>query len=374
MLMIPAHLSRLEGWQLKKIAFRCGLQVSGTKAILAQRLQDEVPLTSDLIRGPSPDGVLRRALRPHMKIVSIDMGIRNLAYCVLDVPAGHGLPKLMDWKRIAVSSAPISRVQEEGVDVKAAKKESFEPNVLSAAAYTLLRHKLLLHNPTHILIERQRFRSMGSPQILEWTVRVNTLESMFYGVLHTLKQEGLWKGEVVPIAPGKVGPFWIKQKPCEPLKPKTTGEVEEEAEVEKLQKKTKSSLAKIKNKYAKIDMVRYWLASGRSMWSTEDMFELASDDVRELKAAYLEKWERKPGSPKGKRVSKDVLAAEEKMGKLDDLADCLLQGMAFVTWEENKLIARDSLGNNQRGSKIILDLMRVQEDGVALGQGKFRPP
>lgn len=349
--MLPAHLSHLGRYELKEIAFKCGLLVSGTKAILAQRLQDEVPLTSDLIRGPSPDGVLRRDPRPHMKIVSIDMGIRNLAYCVLDVPAGHGIPKLVDWKRLAVSSAPIVQVQEEGVDVKGVEKESFEPNVLAAAAYTLMRQKLLFHNPTHILIERQRFRSMGSPRILEWTVRVNTLESIFYGVLHTLKQEGLWNGEVVPIAPGKVGPFWIKSKNLVPRRSERTGAVTDAVTIEKFWKKRNSNLAKIQNKGAKIDLVRNWLTS-------EEAFELASDDVRELKAAYLEKWERKPGSPKGKRLSNNVVAVEEKIGKLDDLADCLLQGMAFVTWEENKLIARDSLANKQEGSSIFLDLMR----------------
>jgi len=92
-------------------------------------------------------------------------------------------------------------------------------------------------------------------------------------------------------------------------------------------------LAKALNKGAKIDLVRNWLASA-------DKFELASEDVVALAEAYLQKWDRKPGGPKGKRVSKDAAVIVEQMGKLDDLADCLLQGMAFIKWEENKRVAR----------------------------------
>lgn len=333
--MLTSGLQYLKGVALKQIAFKCGIQTSGTKLAIAQRIENEVSIWT------AESGRLPKATpRPHMRIVSIDMGIRNLAYCVLDVPEGQGLPKVMDWKRVAVSKAPVAAAPE--AEEKALEKESFEPHVLSAAAYTLMRKNLLLHNPTHILIERQRFRSMGSPRILEWTVRVNMLESIFYAVLQTLKAEGLWNGKVVPIAPGKVGPFWLegeqyvipgpKKKPVDTEEDaESAGEVEEAG---KLQKKRNSKLAKIQNKGAKIDLVRNWLAS-------QDGFEVASEQVHDMVVAYLEKWQRKPGGPKGKRPSKDTAAVVEKMGKLDDLADCLLQGMAFIEWEQNKKLARE---------------------------------
>ncbi|KFY23725.1 hypothetical protein V491_02432 [Pseudogymnoascus sp. VKM F-3775] len=322
-------LSTLKGAALKQLAFKCGVSTSGVKATLCQRLKDEIPLLPGS-KLAEKSGVKRQPMR----ILSIDMGIRNLAYCVLDVATDSSLPKLVAWQRIAVSSAPVPNNDKSELATKV-EKESFEPPVLSAAAFKLLRKTLLPHNPTHILIERQRFRSMGSPKILEWTVRVNMLESMIYAILLTLREEGAWNGTVVPVAPGKVGPFWLEGEGDV-----TTGALEgvgigDSSQDSVVKAKTRNAkLAKALNKGAKIDLVRNWLAIG-------DRVGVDSPDVEALVKAYLDKWDKKPGGVKGKRPVKDAIATIEKMGKLDDLADSLLQGMAFIQWEENKRIARE---------------------------------
>jgi cruciform cutting endonuclease 1 len=292
--------STLKLAQLKQLAFKCGISISGTKPILTHRLHDEISLTPR--QRPSP-----------LRILSIDMGIRNLAYCILDVPkASKTVPSIRAWHRLAVSTAPgIPETQPDGA-VPVAVKESFNPATLSAAAYTLLREKLLLEEPTHVLIERQRFRSMGSRNILEWTVRVNMFESILYAVLGTLKGEGVWNGEVQAIAPGKVGPFWVG---------------EEMGDTVESRKVRKSQSAKVRNKGAKTDLVRSWLEGG-------EMVALGNEDVEGVARRYMEKWDRRPG---GRR--KGGVEGEEKMGKLDDLADSLLQGMAWIQWEENKRVA-----------------------------------
>lgn len=270
------------------------------------------------------------------------MGIRNLAYCILDVPARNlsragtetslerngirsiakkALPSIHAWHRLSVSSPPIPALPtdgEESTTKTPIPKEAFDPSTLSQTAYTLLRTQLLPAKPTHILIERQRFRSMGSKHILEWTVRVNMFESMIYAVLCTLKAEGLWDGSVRSVLPGKVGPFWVGEE--------GDLEVENAGKEGKGRKKVrKSTSAKIRNKGAKIDLVRSWLESG-------DVVQLGNDEVKTMARRYVEKWDRAPGSRKG--LAK--VEGEEKMGKLDDLADCLLQGMAWVEWEDNK--------------------------------------
>ncbi|TVY51350.1 Cruciform cutting endonuclease 1, mitochondrial [Lachnellula cervina] len=280
-LSIPSTLKLAH---LKHIAFKCGISSSGTKPILTQRLHDE-------IASVSPCGTKTKPSR----ILSIDMGIRNLAYCVLDVPSKK-VPVIQAWQRLAVSSPPS--------DATPTVKESFSPATLSSTAYDLLRHRLLLLKPTHILIERQRFRSMGSKHILEWTVRVNMFESILYGVLCTLKGENIWDGSVEAIAPGKVGPFWIDE--------------------EREEKGRKAKGAKAKNKGAKIDLVRQWLEDG-------EMLGLGNEEVEGVARAYRDKWD-------GKRYSK-VKDGEDRMGKLDDLADSMLQGIAWVRWEENKRVA-----------------------------------
>ncbi len=255
------------------------------------------------------------------------MGIRNLAYCILDVHPKFTLipnrksntdgvlPSIYAWHRLAVSTAPAKSLDAE---IPTAK-EAFDPSTLSAAAYALLRKRLLPLNPTHILIERQRFRSMGSKHILEWTIRVNMFESIIYAVLCTLREEGMWKGEVKAITPGKVGPFWV-------------GEAGDRDDGEGSRKERKSKSAKVRNKGLKIDLVRKWLESG-------EMVTLGNVEVEAMAKAYREKWDRVPGGKKGGRITGET---EEKMGKLVDLADCLLQGMARLKWEENKMVAVNS--------------------------------
>lgn len=291
---------------LKSLAFQCGISTSGTKAILTNRLISEiVPVLPNGSKKPSPT-----------RILSIDMGIRNLAYCILDIPSEEvwthrsSNPSVEAWRRIAVLSAPVQSQEQTG---NPGPKEAFDPQTLSAAAYTLLQKTLLPHNPTHVLIERQRFRSMGSPHILEWTVRVNMFESMLYAVLQTLKSEKMWDGKVVPILPGKVGPFWTEQV--------------EGPESSKKLRNTKN--AKLLNKGLKIDLVEEWL-------ETNHMVRLGTPEAESTAQAYMEKWHRLPGRAKGKTGLGPNKNAGGEMGKLDDLADSLLQGMAWLEWERNK--------------------------------------
>jgi cruciform cutting endonuclease 1 len=157
---------------------------------------------------------------------------------------------------------------------------------------------------------------MGSKHVLEWTVRVNMLEAVIYGVLCALKEEGVWDGELLGIAPGKVGPFWV-------------GDGEEGGDWKK------ERTGKKKNKGMKIDVVRGWLEEGQ-------MVGLGNEEVEATAKQYIDKWERSPGARKLKTKGEEV-------GKLDDLADCLLQGVAWIHWQENKETAL------QHGVEALLD-------------------
>lgn len=184
----------------------------------------------------------------------------------------------------------------------------------------LVLNQLLSTSPTHILIERQRFRSGGRAAVQEWTLRVNTLEAMIYATLRTLRALEKWKGEIYSIAPARVGPFWLEGLVNEP---------DAEADMKMLESKKS---AKARNKRAKIDLVASWLGDGKIE---------PRDGASATAQSYLQRWKGK-GARK-KAVSDDSQeSAREHFDKLDDLADCLLQGLAWVKWEDNKrLLAKD---------------------------------
>ncbi|KAH0543813.1 hypothetical protein FGG08_001852 [Glutinoglossum americanum] len=332
---MAVHTSALQALklvQLKNIAVKCGINSSGTKSILASRIFSEIAVTNppfpeDAIpiatATVTPSSIAAKQNKQKTighssratRVLSIDMGIRNLAYCILDNPSWKKhtkstIPSLIAWKRIAISPRPHASPLDSA-------KETFEPQAYASLAY-LLTQTLLSYRPTLVLIERQRYRSAGSSAVQEWTVRVNMFEGMLYAVLHTLQVEGRWSGLVRGVAPGKVGAFWVKGTGNGTAKTSRT--------------------AKWRNKTAKIDLVGKWLETGGS-----GVLTMYTDESNQTAEAFLERWK---GRKKGKRSvlqradDTDVATKEgagEKLHKLDDLADCLLQGLAWIRWEENKL-------------------------------------
>ncbi len=306
-------LSTCKTADLKSIANAIGSNTGGIKAVLAANLQHD--LQRDRFALPkSTNGMT--VLESGHNIVSIDMGIRNLAFCRICLPPNWGsaaqstVPIVHDWARIVVSKRadPESLVDDAK---QSAPKEAFDPATYARHAYLLVQKLLSTSQPTQILIERQRFRSMGGSAVQEWTLRVNMFEAMLYAVFETLSEQGSWKGAVHPIGPAKVSRFWLDH-------------AESGSE-------TKSGSKSSKTKAAKIDLVAKWLGDG-------ERFELRGAAAK-LGQAFLQK--RK--GAKRVVVQQDELilntsdrSVEVEMGKLDDLADCLLQGMAWVQWERNR--------------------------------------
>ena len=250
------------------------------------------------------------------------MGIRNLAYCRIWLPASwpsrsaRALPVVEEWTRVAIATkAPASTALTDdanGEDSTGAKakpksiaKEPFDPKTYAAYAHTLIG-SLLSHPsgpPTDVLIERQRFRSGGASAVQEWTLRVNMFEGMLWAVL-----KAIWGGSVWAMEPARVVGFWCRGK-----------EGKDAVIGEGMGKKGKAA----RSKEEKMEIVEGWLKDG-------GVVELKGV-AKATGEAYLARRGRN-----GKR--RKIIAGEEveKMGKLDDLADCLLQGMAWVRWEENR--------------------------------------
>ncbi|KAK6212010.1 hypothetical protein LQW54_005538 [Pestalotiopsis sp. IQ-011] len=301
----------LKSAQLKRLAVACGVASSGRKPHVARRLETTAhALVQRETSSPSSkDGVL-----------SIDMGIRNLAFAYLTPPrtrdkrvhAGPNTPLagvvVKFWDRIVLAD-PLEEPDESSNVVK------WSPSYMADMTFNLVQDVLLGFEkpPTRILIERQRFRSGGGSAVQEWTLRVNTLEAMIYSTLRTLKSCGKWTGEVIPILPQRVGPFWL-----EGLEPVETSNLDGD----KLPSSTAAKNKKAKQKKAKIDLVGKWLQEGMIV---------PSGQAQTTAASYMDRWN-------GNRTKKSLGAAEpasERLRKLDDLADSLLQGLAWLQWQDN---------------------------------------
>ena len=277
--------------QLRSLAIATGVNTSGTKPVLISQLNDS--LTEEKFPSPKKDGI---------HILSIDMGIRNLAYCQIRLPkawpsSGNKNPIVSDWDRVTISK----KISED--PSTPASKEAFDPATFSQHAYSLIEKLVLSTNiaPDLVLIERQRFRSLGGSAVLEWTLRVNTFEAMLYAILKAMSMQGNWEGRVFPVMPSKVGHFWIGHE-------------------NKVEKKKGNGKAKKRDiKFEKIQIVDEMLKRG-----TEFTLEERAENM-------AERWREKMEGRHRRN-----LEVGEKMGKLDDLADCLLQGLAWSKWEENR--------------------------------------
>ena len=335
-------LTTLKATQLKAVATAIGLPSTGTKHLLTTRLIESLPSSKFYIAGSA----LENSKHGYHRVLSIDMGIRNLAYCQIAVPCTqgvsqlstrkkdapkHNLPIIEAWDRISIAKTPSDSIGTVELSEATAKspKESFSPPVLAVHAYTLINHLVLNASPLSpqdILIERQRFRSMGGSAVQEWTLRVNMFEAMLWAVLETLRARGLWTGNVWAVEAGRVQAWWvgtegegreatIEGSENDTGKEARAGEVVVEARPDRGAKRAKQG------KEDKIALVRRWL-------SDANMMKLKGKAER-MGEMYLAK-----GSSKTR--SRNAAKDEEKLGKLDDLADCLLQGMAWVRWEENR--------------------------------------
>ncbi|CAI9630618.1 unnamed protein product [Alternaria burnsii] len=354
---------------LQSLLVHIGAPSSGTKAVLQERFQRVIgkPL---LPNSQSPWRTSESASRK-FRIMSIDMGIKNLAFCEAEVsyPFTNSLDagmEILRWEKINLTEATHDEIHERSEvttteqNTAGADEESdpYSVDALSKTAYGLLRNTIMTGSPDIILIEKQRWRSGGSSAVQQWTLRVNTLEGMLWAVLQTMNAERLYGGaealgtgnvyEVFSADPKRVGQYWLtratRNSPeIDEKTDRSTDDIEAGSgeEGDKSVAKKKPSRTKAE-KQAKIALLRSWLTSTPASTAsvTRDsipsiMFSITpgAEATREALCGPLES--RKP--KKAKRVSTDTLPTQGQPKKLDDITDCFLQAAAWVSWESNRL-------------------------------------
>ncbi|KAI5850301.1 mitochondrial resolvase Ydc2 [Morchella snyderi] len=401
---MASHLSpmllQLKASALRSLAVAVGVNSTGAKAQIATRIAksccedvgffDRSLRCCEKKRSHEEEEVKTRKLETGQRakrVLSIDMGIRNLALCVIEVPiggkslVGEALPNVIAWETISISEQPVQEpILPEESDtslIVTAKKrsrkskkidldgsviptkprkpkkntESFEPSKFAVIANTFVRKTLSSFSPDAIIIEQQRYRSHGASAIQQWTVRVNMFEAMLHALFYSVGyvrngKDAQRKSPVAEsVSPSRVSGFWIdkagktfEMKSDESrnyLEGVVEGVVVEDkgtGEMDEMEMKIIKGLGEIGQgvdtditrkkafgniKQAKISLVSEWIKNRDVVSFNQEVADTVDEFIpREM--VNGKKAKKTPGK------------------KLDDLADCLLQGVAWLRWEENR--------------------------------------
>ncbi|KAK4655861.1 hypothetical protein QC762_306150 [Podospora pseudocomata] len=289
--------------QLQSLCSSTGLPQAGSKPTIQQTLRQAAQSAQHI-----PDTA---------RILSIDLGLKNFAFSLLTPasspsektplptpPDSSSVPQallppvtLHHWNHLNLTTPLLP--QDDPVQ--------FTPSSLSSLTYSLISTHLLPLKPTHILIERQRFRTGNASNIFEWTIRVNTLESMLHACFATLKGVDLFHGNVISISPKTVAGY---------LFPKSEAKAEGGG---------KSQNAYHLLKANKVGMLGEWLQQGKLI--------KPQDQGAGMAKGFLEAWRAKGVRGKKKREMEEGVLGRGV--KLDDLSDSVLQGMVWLQWQRN---------------------------------------
>lgn len=397
---------------MQEILQRIGEATTGTKDVVQKRLltrvwQNKVPSST------------KEKASGDARILSIDMGIRNLAYCVADVETpssilGTTKMNILAWRRMDLNDAfegrSASEFQKTLADEAALDgrepQDPYTPESLSRMAFWFLNKTLLDWKPDIILIERQRWRSANSPTIQQWTLRVNTLEAIMWATLTTLKSERkqIFDGVTYAVDPKRVGHFWLDGLIAAPasvpvsvptrgkgasktvIEPEPTEEELGELEDDETHNTKKLSRGKAEKK-AKIQLLRTWLNSDTpstaltskskdspasseypnisfSFSSSETSAAHSADATRE---AFI--YKTNPPSERSKRTQYNLACG----GKVDDITDCFLQAAAWVAWAENLRALRPQVEELQAQTEERLESKLIHpSSSLAVSVGELQ--
>jgi cruciform cutting endonuclease 1 len=405
---------------LQALLTRIGSASSGTKNVLLTRVQRDIQrpglFSIHHDRSAQHVNVKDRKLR----VMSIDMGIKNLAFCDAEISYlavdSASLPRRLDatmeilrWRKIDLieSGSPVndeSQDDEEAAENAEEGENPYSLTNLSQTAYRLITDEVLSVRPDVILIEKQRWRSGGGSAVQQWTVRVNTLEAMLWAILEALKKDrnistkepkkgnGKDSYTVFAVDPKRVGQYWLVQHAralqksnedalafdVSALLKQSNPSTADEAKT--FPKKPSRSKAE---KSAKIALLRSWLTD-TTMSTTPStpasMPRIAfkmSDEAETIRQALLPKprtvkaTRQSQSKPKSKSKAtestdlvSDIPAVDIK--KLDDITDCVLQAAAWVAWEGNRaqlatILERDGGGGKTNPPITEEEILKMME-------------
>lgn len=297
------------------------------------------------------------------------------------------IPHVLAWRRMSIPlvPCPISASNSNSnsnpaststsaefpysAQAKNALSTSPSPGLFSKSAFSHHAYNLALTllnlggpdaQPDQVIIETQRYRTQAGAAVLEWTLRVNMLEDMLWGCLRTLENLGFWGalrlqtptltdaaeksiekqgmgGEsIMGVSPSKVASFWdwcMEQYSAWDWKGKE--------KLEALWYESKRSKTRIVTEllHPMIGDASSQLQSPSSPAIPVPFYFSTTQAMETANLFRATEASTKPKRSKAKPAA-DIVSVKKKRkvpkGKLDDLADCLLQGLAWVKWEEER--------------------------------------
>lgn len=376
---------------LQALLTRIGSASSGTKNILQERFRRDVVKSHLFAPLSEKKRRLSKTQDRKLSIVSIDMGIKNLAYCHVEVDYPNEnttkpTMSILTWDKLNLVDAsrdltrqlPEVPLVEEETEEADAEADPYSLSVLSRTAYSFIQKPVLEVNPDIILIERQRWRSASSAAIQQWTVRVNTLEAMLWAVLETTRAQrrnnSLKKVEVAAerdfevfgVDPKRVGQYWLT------LHAKAMAE--KRADILPINgddgvKATKKEPRSKAEKKAKIAILRSWLTGETASTAPTTPKSTPAIAFTIGPGAVLAREALRLPTPRSTQKRKKAKAGDEiasgtddevgkgqQIKKLDDITDCFLQAAAWVAWESNR-VPLMAVWERRKGKDSILPLL-----------------
>lgn len=181
--MTISRLLQCSADTLGQLSILCGLPVQSTKAARARALVDGMKMA--------------RNLPPTLKVMAVDMGIKNFSYCQTTDNVVEKWTKVDLHQRYGLTFSPLMSDPNSFVDSR---------RYLSHLAYNIV-DELVVDNPNIIMVETQRTRSNNMKSTLPNVLLNYTLENMIYAVLYARQTSSI----IIPMNANNMVSYWLNR-------------------------------------------------------------------------------------------------------------------------------------------------------------------
>lgn len=307
---------------------------------------------------------LTSSLPPKFDIIGVDIGLKNFAYCKLEM--GPTKPKIVEWNKFDLHKKYIERY-EPILNATYDRDNILSENLVDSTRYlSYLSNKIItetifprsLSDPAIAVIEHQRTRSVGQLSTLPNVMNNFLLENMLYASFYTYQREGKQTNAVTrslmnPVYSQSMAYFWINRF------------------VEELTDNNKKFIVK-HSKSMRTKLVYHWLNRA-----------FLNDDVIALDRSYPFSFDthvpkldslinsNKPFISHANKPNMllQILQIDESNVtnfKIDDLVDSLLHALSYASYHQNKIKLIDVLTRcvkqEERAKELILEYVEERKE------------